>query len=243
MKKLRNTTHLLATLCISAAPAVLGMHNVNARDADGRTALHHAVYRGLHDQMRRLIAENANVDAGDNQALRPLHYAVQTMWALKAVPILLQAGANPNATNQRGQTPLFSLVNSAKHTPQETDQLIALLLHAGANINAQDRKGATVLHHIAWTCRPLALAQTLIAAGIDINVRTIYGDTPLHLALKSPHVMLAEELIEQGADVDACNRWGQKPLFLVTGLSDGQTDIMQPRLIRRLLARGCDMTE
>jgi len=206
MKKLRNTTHLLATLCISAAPAVLGMQQPVARDADGRTALHNAVYHGLHDTMRRLIAEGADVDAGDNRALRPLHYAVESPWALEAVPMLLQAGAYPNAANRRGQTPLFNLVSSNKHTQQEKDQLIALLLQAGANVNAQDQSGATVLHDVAWTCRPLALAQTLITAGIDINARTINGDTPLHLALKSPHVMLAEELIEQGADVDACNR-------------------------------------
>jgi len=235
-------SHALGALFIITTPTILSMQQPAIRDVNGRTALHMAVYYGLESKMRKLIATGIDVNASDKRGNRPLNYAVESMWAATMVPMLLEAGADPNAINQNGQTPLFNLINSYL-LPQEQAPIITMLTRAGCNVNAQDKSGATVLHHAAWNCKPLELAQIIIAAGADTTIRTIHEDTPLHLALKSPHTELAIQLIEHGTDIDACNRRGERPIFLLTRMCGGQTETMQPLLTRRILELGCSMVE
>lgn len=104
--------------------------DVNAKDSEELTPLHYAVV--VHAYYNRLaqllIANGADVNAADNLGRTPLHYAAKhhchqderyltESGAVVAVPdpryvkstleILLEQGANPNARDVYGRTPLY----------------------------------------------------------------------------------------------------------------------------------------
>ena len=76
----------------------------------------------------------------------------------------LEAGADINARNSGGYTPLHI---AARYTKDPT--LIWVLIDAGADVNAKSETGATPLHAaILFNCAPDVVA-VLIAAGADPN--------------------------------------------------------------------------
>jgi ankyrin repeat protein len=119
--------------------------DVNSADADGAAPLHYAFAtnaeqsedrKALENIAAALIAHGANINAqhgmtGDT----PLHMAASNDYKA-AVELLLAKGADVNAKNHSGQTPLF----------MATDTGIAeLLLEHGANANIKSEGGDTPL--------------------------------------------------------------------------------------------------
>lgn len=78
-------------------------------------------------------------------ALSPITPA-QTAAMPERLATLIASGANVNATDAQGVTPLMALVENSEHP--NTLALIDQLIAAGANINAQDHNGLTALHHV-----------------------------------------------------------------------------------------------
>lgn len=79
----------------------------------------------------------------------------------------LAAGANINAVDQNGRTPLAHAIHSGRH------RLIAPLLEAGADPNIQDDNGQTVLRRVSRSVTSeagLALIRQLIDAGADSRI-------------------------------------------------------------------------
>ena len=170
----------------------------------GETPLHLAAQYDFPAVAAMLIEKGANVHAavsyrgvvGGDQGSTPLHFANSPEMAT----LLLKAGADPNAKDASGSTPLFwnyVLVNPA---------VVSVLIQAGADVNARNNCGRTPLFN-AW--KP-AVVSALIQAGADVNARDADGETPLFCA-KSPAVVSA--LIQAGADVNARDNQGITPLF------------------------------
>ena len=84
---------------------------------------------------------------------------------------LLDKGANTEARNEHGLTPLHHA--AAKGTPAN----IATLLDKGADIEARDWYGYTPLHHAAQFGTPTNIAA-LLDHGADIEVQDKNGSTP-----------------------------------------------------------------
>ena len=93
--------------------------------------------------------------------------------AIAAAQVLLEAGANPNARDQWGQTPLH---RAAAHLTASL-LLIEPLLAAGADLDARDKKGRTPLH-LAAANEYTSAVDALIDAGADLDARDKYGETP-----------------------------------------------------------------
>jgi len=78
----------------------------------------------------------------------PIHVA-----AFKGRPrilslLLAQAGADPNARNWLGYTPLMEVCNGLDMSrPGDFEECIDALLSAHADVNAPANSGETVLHH------------------------------------------------------------------------------------------------
>ena len=121
-----------------------------------------------------------------------LHEAVKKRDAF-AVRCLLLRGADVNAKNKQGQTPL--------HRARRAD-VAKLLIARRADVHAKDFRGMTPLHWAAFYGHT-EVARLLIDRGADVNAKNKYGKTPLHGAAENGHTEVARLLIDRGADVNA----------------------------------------
>lgn len=91
--------------------------------------------------------------------------------------VLLERGANIEARNARGATPLITAAAKGNLA------LVALLLKEGAQVDAQDREGNTALHEASFQSHPPCV-EALLAAGAQTTIRNKLGFTPLHQAVR-----------------------------------------------------------
>lgn len=134
----------------------------------------------------------------------------------------LAAGADPNARDDRGITPL--------HYACFNDIDIQPLLAAGADPNARRGVDGESPLHLALPHDNLGNLQNLLAAGADPNVFNNRGHTPLHLA-RNAHQTKA--LLAAGADpnTNARDAEGVTPLHYAH----------DPEQIKALLAANADV--
>lgn len=117
-------------------PALLGelladdQSAVAAWSADGFTALHFAAFLGGPEVVRVCIDGGADVAAiaRNEMQVQPLHSAAAN-GNVESCRLLLEAGANPNAQQQGGYTPL----DEAEHAGKS--ELAALLRKHGAELS------------------------------------------------------------------------------------------------------------
>lgn len=96
---------------------------------------------------------------------------------IQMLEILLNAGADINARDKNGCTPLH---HAAKRW---SPGVVDYLLRKGADPNIASSSGMTPLHYAALG--PLeGVIEILIIGGADVNVRTSEGSTPLDEALQ-----------------------------------------------------------
>ena len=105
---------------------------------------------------------------------------------------LIEAGADVNTTDVRGDTPLIKAAYGGNF------ELTKLLLDLGADIHASSDGGHTSLHGAALNGDE-KLAELLIDAGADPEASTIMGLTPLLLADRSANPNIVRLLVQSGA--------------------------------------------
>ena len=115
--------------------------------------------------------------------------------SLRLVGALIAAGADPNALNDLGLTPLMALVISSSDTVGEAVLIEALVAH-GADLNLQDERGNTALHYAAQLDRETLIDTLTGLPGIDASRRNRYGQTAAELAKEFGHEELAEKLVQ-----------------------------------------------
>jgi ankyrin repeat protein len=164
----------------------------------------------------------ADIEAkNDNLQLKTLHEAAKAN-NTGAIKRLLKVGANVEAKDNNGQTPLHVAAESF-YSSSIRRNAVAVLLHAGAKIEAKDNKGYTPLHLAAANGCDMAVT-TLLKAGANVEAKDNNGFTPLHLAAsghsyKSTKTAVAS-LLEAGADIEAKDNDGKTPLHrAVSGVS------------------------
>jgi hypothetical protein len=136
---------------------------------------------------------------------------------------LLRKGANVNARNEYGWTPLHwaALYGHA--------DVVRLLLEHGAEVNARDENGQTPLHEAAsW-----GVVRLLPHHGADVNTRDKGGRTP---GLAD----VARLLLDHGADVNARDKDGQTPLHVAAAAKVFESFAADAEFARLLLERGAD---
>jgi len=80
--------------------------DIHARDETGATPLHRAAMNNQQASVRELLARGADPNAVDHGGDTPLHHAAFAPLGAGAIELLLSNGAELNARNKEGQTPL-----------------------------------------------------------------------------------------------------------------------------------------
>jgi len=131
------------------------------------------------------------------------------------VEYLLLSGADVNAQNNDGDTPLHTIVRSQnipsggqflRHIKPEDArrETFRMLLFRHSNTNILNIQGANALHLAAYEGDLIAVQELLpfVTRNKAIDAVTSKGATALVLAITEEHVACAKHLIAAGADVD-----------------------------------------
>ncbi|KAF2672646.1 ankyrin [Microthyrium microscopicum] len=109
-----------------------------------------------------------------------------------ALPYLIAHGANLEARNSHGQTPLLRALGAADCSvgPYQREAARSLIL-AGSNVNAVDNDGNTCLGSAG---DDIEIIRLLISKGASVTTDALYG------AIKSANVAALETLLSSGID-------------------------------------------
>jgi ankyrin repeat protein len=145
--------------------------DVNAKSWSGATPLLIAAIDGHKEIAELLIARGADVNAKEDDGWTPLHYAISEGHK-ETVELLIANGADVNAKKANGETPL--------DLAWRDDRTSALLLKHGG------KTGAELSIHKAASEGNIEAVKQHLAAGADVNAKTMHGDTPLDRAIRNP---------------------------------------------------------
>jgi ankyrin repeat protein len=175
-----------------------------------------------------------------------LHFAAQ-YGAGEAAALLAEAGANLQATEPDGVTPLMMAIINGHY------DVAALLVRQGADVNAVDRSGRGALYHavdmntLEWLFSrpnpkpsgeldPVGIAQLLLERGANPNARLTArgfviqhdsggnanlttGSTPFMKAATTSDVRMIRLLLDRGADPNIATQNKTTPLMAAAGLN------------------------
>lgn len=140
---------------------VQGGFDVNARQADGATALHWAAYHGDEDLAEVLLDAGANVTTANRNGATALWLAANRGDA-DVIEVLLDGGADANEELPLGRRPLMLAARSG------VVEAVQVLLDHGADVNAKESERGTSALMQAADQGHADVMQVLIAAGADI---------------------------------------------------------------------------
>jgi ankyrin repeat protein len=152
--------------------------NLNLQDYCGRTALMFATDNADEQYVQILLNAGADPCLQDTTGSTALILAVWNQFSVNTIQMLLNAGANVNATEYLyGKMPLMHIDEycNQENFDETVASLIKMFIMAGVNINHQNNYGDT-LTMIVWTENPFKL---LIDAGANLYLRNDYGETAL----------------------------------------------------------------
>jgi ankyrin repeat protein len=217
----------LVLACQEASVEIINMLLENgARDS---TAIIKAKNMQIID---RLLQHGADINTTDSEGSTLLHSACNSYRdQVGMVTKLLELGANANARNKNGETPLGC---AASHSHVNIATL--LLERGGADVDASDyHRGNTPLLRSHQT----PMLALLLERGANVNARDNEGSTKLHdiccMMKSSPGAAFANVtlLVQAGIDLNAKNNNGETALF--TAIRQDKRD-----LVNRLLQEGTD---
>ena len=162
--------------------------DIDGEDADGRTPLSWAAFRGDFRCVRKLLLSgvSANIHARDNCI--PLHMAARA-GSLPCLKILIRHKSRVDHKDSCGNTALHYTCKSGK----------------------------TALHYTCksktYTRKYLRCAECLLASGADIDAEDLTGKTPLRVCIETSNAENALLLLDRGAKMDSCTKDGMTLLM------------------------------
>ena len=208
---------------------------VNTEAPLGESPLSLAVIKGQHKLTEALLQCDADVNqkCGRDEHTA-LHAAVHGHFLNGIAQLLVQHGADLEAKDRLGETPLFKAATKNKlaefflkcgsaantknkfgETPlmkaleQSAASIVRTLLEHGASINATDQHRVYPLLHCVRFI-DVEICELLLEYGCDVNITDDNGETPLHQLAWGPDIV--KMLLDKGAHVGALDRENRTPL-------------------------------
>ncbi len=202
--------------------------DINAQNYEQSTPLLMAAARNRQETVRFLIERGADTEIPNNYGRTPLLYVTREGGNVEMATLLLDNGANVNAEDRSGATPLglatwrgFSrltdlLLNRGALLPVEENRLSQMTIQATANgierlflllvdssvdLTGRNDNGGSLLHSACNGGSPV-IVKTLISEGLTIDEQDRYGWSPLHYAAENGHIEAASALLQEGANVN-----------------------------------------
>ena len=202
----RGQTNLWHAAASSTSPEVLDklfqrstIVELEARTSFGYTPLLCAIADGRKENVEKLLAHDAKLNAIDDSANGVLHLA-STVGNSEILKLLIQKGPilDINSLNSQGQSPLLLAAANGHHTS------VAILLEAGGDPDAKDENEQMLVHHVASSGQVgilIRLESKNVA--FDLEAKNNLGRTPLLCATQAGHALMVGHLLDRGASIDA----------------------------------------
>ncbi|CAB0043469.1 unnamed protein product [Trichogramma brassicae] len=214
-------------------------------NAEGSTPLHLISFLDVDVDYAKIIFEINNdirarlVSARDKVGWTPLYVAMKNR-CIDLMEWLLTKGADPNAVNDNGETPLHIISRYAK-----TDDLARMFFWScdekkkTLQLDAKDKRGWTPLH-LAMRSGYLDLIELLLTKGADPNAVNVDGKTPLHVICDQDDDKKAKlffEICEERKQIVQLEAKGRYENFLVVSLYLRYVYIIPHRCSAKLVSR------
>ena len=219
-------------------------NHLEETDAEGHTALHHAVDTRDVSVVKSITEAGCPVDTSSRTGVTPLLASCERGCA-DIASYLLQKGANPHHKNGNKSNAITSSIGTV-----DSEKLVTMLLKFGVDpnvadaradasplmlscqlddkavtrclvmmshdldINYQNSSGNTSLMEVAASGCEATANILLSSSSLNLNIRNNTGKTALHIAAERGHVSVIELLLSKGADAEIRTLRGVNPLLL-----------------------------
>lgn len=169
--------------------------DVNARSADGSTALLWAAHWNDAATAEMLIRAHADANLANDFGMTALSRAC-TNGSAALVDLLLKAGAKPNTSIATGETPLMTCAGSG------SVEAVRLLIARGADVNAKEPSQNQTALMWAAAERHADVVRLLVEAGADLQAHTKKGFTAIHFAAREGDLATTRALLAAGVNIN-----------------------------------------
>jgi len=194
--------------------------------------IHDAVMNGNIDEVQWQLDAGVDVNEESSNGLTPLHYAASAGHN-DIVELLIERGANVNATDSgKGATPL-----DYAHWRDHEEVIETLNAHNAQREHEKGGKGIgqSSLIHDAALDGDIDEVQRQLDVGVDPNLKSSKGATPLFYAVYGGHLEIVELLITRGADVNA--------VYLNNSVLDQAHSYDDQEMVELLEAHGAEVAD
>ena len=177
--------------------------DLNAKDEYGCAPLLWAARNGHIDMLKLLLDKGADVETAGYNGMRALHHVCNSSKE-KCVEILLEADANPNATDDANSTPLHWAA------ARGVLNIVVRLSDKGADPNVATKTGVRPIHK-ACMYGQAQIVKKLVEGGADLDAADESGNTALHYAARMGFAECVRALVGLNANRKAQNKTKQLP--------------------------------